>query len=355
MYMRFFAAAAAASLMAGCAIHPEPEDVTGISTPSIVKQIRCETRDAARKLILRQLERLATYGNNPTAQSLLAQYTANQELMSDFNPDISFPAPGDVQLRNVFYLIYSAGVAYTFTLTMNEQNDLGTTFNFLGPWQAKFTLGITGNANRARDNERTFTVTDKFSYLLRELNTPDFATGLRYCDGHVAQGPNYIYPIAGQIGVYKTVLTFFQMAIFDGLAPKPGASGPAASTPAMADKLTFTTTLDLSVTPKLVFAQVPTGYQVTDGSGTGLARRKDTHQVLVGLALDPVPLNALRGFVFSSVISGPRVPVSRRNEGPVLVLDRITASPASDAERLAVQVNDQVKRKEFQLSPPPNQ
>lgn len=348
------AAVAAASLMAGCAIHPEPEDVTGVSTPTIVKQIRCETRDAARKLILRQLDRLATYGNNPTARDLLAQYTANEELMAEFNPDRSFPAPSDAQLRNVFYMIYSTGVAYTFTLTMNEQNDLGTTVNFNAPWQPKFTLAMGGNANRSRENERTFTITDKFSYLLRELNTPDVATGLRYCDGHTAQGPNYIYPMVGEIGVYKTVLTFVQLAIFDGLAPKPGTTGASANMPAMADKLTFTTTIDFSATPKVVFAPLTAGFQVVDGSLTGLARRKDQHQVVVGLAVDALPVNALRGFVFSGIV-GPQVTARRRGGGEILVLERITAAAASPAEALAAQMNDQVKRKELQLILPPNQ
>jgi hypothetical protein len=35
--------------------HPVPEDVTGLDTADIVKQIRCETRDAARKTIVKFL------------------------------------------------------------------------------------------------------------------------------------------------------------------------------------------------------------------------------------------------------------------------------------------------------------
>lgn len=358
MYVRCLAALAAASLMAGCAIHPDTQDVTGVSTAHIVRQIRCETRDAARELIRRELERLAVDGKNPTAQALFAQYTADPESMSDFNPNRSFPAAGDLQLRNIFNLFYSAGIAYDFTLTMNEQNDLLAGANFLGPWANKLTLGLTGNANRSRENERTFTVTDKFSYLLRELNTQDLATGRRYCDGHVNLGPNYIYPIAGNIGVYKTVYSFFQMTIFDGLAPKPGSS--AGATPAMADKLTFTTVFDLSVSPKVEFAPVPARFQVVDASGTGLARRKDTHQVIVGLALEPtgpVALDSLRGFVFSGEgISGtPLAAGRRRGRGGVVVGDRVIASTTSGAEILAVQKIDQVKKKDFQLLLPPNQ
>jgi hypothetical protein len=360
MHIKSITAVAAASLMAGCAIHPEPQDVTGVSTSHIVKQIRCETRDAAREIIRKQLERLATEGNNATARDLLAQYTADPELMSGFNPNRSFPAADDVQLRNVFNLIYSAGMAYGFQLTMNEQNDLTSTANFLGPWVNKLTLGVTGSANRSRENERTFTVTDKFSFLLRELNTPNFtSTGevRRYCDGHINLGPNYIYPIAGQIGVYKTVSTFFQMAFFDGLAPKPGATGPAASTPAMADKLTFTTVIDISATPKVVFAPVGANFQVADATGTGLLRRRDQHQVIVAVAVDP--LDSVRGFVFSGAGIPETLPGQRRVNSRVsselYVGNRVTATTRSGAEDIAVRMIDQVKSREFQLVLPPNQ
>jgi len=69
MYMRGLAALAAASLIGGCAIHPQPEDVTVSALPISSKQIRCETRDAARELIRRQLERLVTYGNIPSPRT----------------------------------------------------------------------------------------------------------------------------------------------------------------------------------------------------------------------------------------------------------------------------------------------
>src|ERR1700730_15077007 len=203
MYVRCFAALAAASLMGGCAIHPVPEDVTGLRTADIVKQIRCETRDAARKIITRELERLATFGNNATAQELLTAFSADPEAIDGFNPDLSFPGVSNKQVRNFFKVVYSTAIAYSFDLTMAEINNLGATFNFLGPWTNVFTLGIVGNGDRSRSNERTFTITDKFAFLLRELNTLKQASGRRYCDGRIV-GPNYIYPIAGQIGRYTT-------------------------------------------------------------------------------------------------------------------------------------------------------
>lgn len=45
-------------VLAGCAIHPLPDDVTGVTTAQIVQQIRCETRDAAIQALTSWLEDL---------------------------------------------------------------------------------------------------------------------------------------------------------------------------------------------------------------------------------------------------------------------------------------------------------
>ena len=355
MHVRGLAALAAASLIGGCAIHPVPEDVTGLDTASIVKQIRCETRDAARKTIVKFLTGLAVDGNSAIARDLLVEFDANPDSMVEFNPRRSFPDPAHAQIRNVFDVIYSAGVAYTFDLTMTEDNNLGAGANFLGPWANTFTLGLTGDANRTRQNQRTFTITDTIGFLLRELNAPK--GGKQYCDGHVAFGPNYVYPIAGRVGVDNTVHTFFQLSFFDGLAANKADPGGAGA-PVMADQLTFTTMVDLIAMPKVVFAPVPKRFQVTDASATGTLRRTDAHQVTVGLALDPkgkgmAALSSLRGFVFSgAALGGTRVTLGSRAGGGLLILNRVTAATTSPAEQLAVLAIDQLKSRELQLVTP---
>src|ERR1700722_16576707 len=96
MCVRVFPAAAAALLLSNCAIHPVPEDVTGVDTYHIVRQIRCETREAAAQLVLRELKRLGTdhpdQAADPIARTLVAKYEANPELISTFTPDL-FPGP----------------------------------------------------------------------------------------------------------------------------------------------------------------------------------------------------------------------------------------------------------------------
>jgi hypothetical protein len=361
MFKQFCAAAAAVSfsLFSGCAIHPLPEDVTGVDTAGIVKQIRCETRNAARKFILAELRRLARDlpgdPGDPIAKQLLAQYEVDEELMSTFSYPKYFPGPKYVAVREFFDVVYNAGVAYNFDLTMVEQNNLGANAGFLGPWAATFTLGLVGDANRARTNQRTFTVTDQLSFLLTALNTPKGPERQRYCDGHIALGPNYIYPIVGRIGVDEMVRTFFQLSFFENLAADKAAPG-AGGAPAIADKLTFTTTVDLTAMPKVVFAPAKTGFQITNASLTGVVSRMDTHVVTVGLALQPkgtVALTSLRGFVFSGQGLGTGVAVGRPGGSQVLVLNRVTASATSRAEQLALQMVDQLKSREVQLIPPP--
>ncbi|MET4424223.1 hypothetical protein [Bradyrhizobium sp. RT3a] len=343
----------AALLLSNCAIHPVPEDVTGVNTYNIVRQIRCETREAAAKFVLRELKRLGSdhedQAADPIAQSLIAQYEANPELISTFTPDL-FPGPKYAQVRNFYRVIYSAAIAYNFDLTMTEQNNLGTTINLLGPWTQKFTLGLSADANRTRSNERSFTVTDTFSELLTGLNRP--VRGRRYCDGQIVQA-NYIYPIAGHIGVDELVMTFFQLAYLGGLSADkaaPGAIGP----PTIADKLTFTTTIDGSATPTALFSPAGSGFQLADASLTGMASRTDAHQVTVGLALDAgatAPLSSLRGYLFSRErsIGMPAASVAPGAAGRVLVVNTLTAQARTSAEKLAVIAIDQLKSREVQL------
>ena len=62
MCTRFVFAFAALSLLIGCAIHPLPEDVARVTSFDIVRQIRCDTRDTLREIVIGWLEKLAKQG-----------------------------------------------------------------------------------------------------------------------------------------------------------------------------------------------------------------------------------------------------------------------------------------------------
>jgi hypothetical protein len=334
---RLFSASGLSIILAGCAIHPLPEDVSGVKTYYIVRQIRCETREAVKEQVLREITRLATESSDPIAIRLLHQYDADPNAIWTFDPNV-FSGTDYVQVRNYFNLIYSAGIAYNFDLTMSEVNNIGTVIDLLGPWAPKFTLGVSADFNRQRSNERTFTVTDTFGKLMTGLHP---VRGHNYCDGFIAE-ENYVYPITGHIGVNKTVFNFLEIAVFGNLSSSP-----------FVDKLTFTTTIGGSLTPKLVFSPKGPGFQVADASITGTVSRTDTHQVTVGIALPPgaaTVLGSLRTYVFSKQRS-TEAPVVTGSAGGIFYGNSIIARTSNNAEALAALAIDQIKSREVTIVP----
>ncbi|QOG17645.1 hypothetical protein [Bradyrhizobium sp. SEMIA] len=352
MSARIFAACLAAALLLGCSIHPVPEDVTGVNTYHIVRQIRCEAREAIKSVVLERLDALARH-DDKIAQDVLQRYQDDPESIADFTPAV-FRGPQYEAVRHAFNVIYSAAIAYNFDLTMTEDNNLGTTINTIGPWTQRFNLGLGGNANRQRSNERTFTISDTFDFLMRTLNRPGQVRKQRYCEGFIVTQANYVYPIAGRIGVDKSVRTFLELTYFGNLAgdkDNPGGS----NAPNMADKLTFTTTLDATATPMVTFTPVSAGFQVADASITGTARRSDVHQVTIGLAILPSSVTevaAIRSYVFSREVGVPAVASRNATTGaPITVGNRVTAVTTTLAEKYAVWAIDQLKSRELQLIP----
>jgi hypothetical protein len=340
-------------LGAGCAIHPVPQDVTGVDTYHIVRQIRCEARETVKAEVIKWLTKLAAFGD-PIAQNLLAQYETAPELINNFHYDL-FRGADYVKIKAMAKLFYDTGIAYSFDLTMTENNDLSTELSFLKPFtEPVFTLGIDASAKRQRTNNRVFTVTDTFSYLLTKLNTE--VRGHRYCDGQLVNA-NYVYPIAGRIGIDKMVHDFVELTLFGGLT-EPKAAPGATGAPTMVDELAFTTTLSGSVNPIVVFTPVTHAFQLTRASLTAGAARSDIHKVSVGLAIAGTgigELGPLRSFLFSTErgalanAGGTGV----RAASPVVVGRRVTGGGRTPAEVLAVLAIDQQKSREFQLIPPP--
>jgi hypothetical protein len=334
----------------GCSIHPLPEDVTGVDTYHIVRQIRCETRETLRWEAINWLKKLGAAGD-PFSESLALRYESVPDSISEFRPEI-FKGPSYAQIRAVAKLFYDAGIAYGFELTMSENNDFtGGNLTFTRPViQPVFTLGLAGGATRQRSNDRTFTVTDTFSYLLSKLNTE--VRGYRYCDGQIAQA-NYIYPIAGRIGIDRLVHDFVELTLLANLTEQKAAPG-ATGAPTMADQLTFTTNLTASVTPTVTFTPVTNALQLTNGTLTAGVGRMDMHQVTVGLAISTgsmAQLGPLRSYLFSTARSASIA--ERREPSPVVIGNRITGAGRTSSEILAVVAIDQLKSRELKLLPSP--
>ncbi|SEI16822.1 hypothetical protein [Tardiphaga sp. OK245] len=353
MYPRLFAAIASTLLASGCAIHPVPEDVTGLRTEDIVKQIRCETRDAARTMIRDKLEDLGRR-NDEMAAALAVKYKNDPELMVAFDAKKLFPGAENLQIRNYFEIIYATAIAYAFELQMTETNNLNpSTSKFLGPWSPSLNLDIGGSGDRQRTNVRTFTITDELKFLLTDLNTENRSG--RYCDNRIV-GPNYIYPMAGKIGVYNTLHTFLQLSLIEHLAPDRSKAFGKDPSP-LADKLQFTTEVSLSATPTVTFAPVRSQFQITSTTATGKLSRKDMHQVILGLAVDSsaIPaLTSMRDFIFSGPPAvQPGAARLRRRDTQPSELRSVIAPVTSRAAEIALRMVDQIRSREIQLIPPP--
>jgi hypothetical protein len=114
--------------------------------------------------------------------------------------------------------------------------------------------------------------------------------------------------------------------------------------------------VDLTGTPKVIFAPIGSALQVSDASVTGLIRRSDLHQVTVGLAVTPtgaVDAGPLQGFLFpgTGIARRTLVPAGRDTKSTVFIGNRVTGSGRTTAEQLAVNAIDQVKSKEVQFVP----
>jgi hypothetical protein len=276
--------------LGACAIHPLPENVTGVKTAAIVHRIRCEARDA----------------------------------VAD--------AASKLHSQKKLQILESIGIVYNFALNGSETEGLTASANFVKPltngmWSYNPSLGDS----LMRQNVRSFTVVDNFQVLLRQMDA-------KKCEAEPT-GPNYQYPIVGTIGVAEMIHTFIKLALHEDLSGEQSsdinitANGP----PTMVDSITFTTTLNGSVTPMVMLNPIGMAAQLTSASlGLSLSRT-DTHQVLIGLGL-PGPVSSL----------GPPAPISpkqkvARSQQQFGML--ISASPRTDGEAAALEaVNHQILR-----------
>src|SRR5215470_1369138 len=72
-------------LVAACSIRPLPEQYTGLTTFNIVKQIRCETREAAFKTFVNALtQNPRVFGER--AQTVAERFRDHPELMDQLKP-----------------------------------------------------------------------------------------------------------------------------------------------------------------------------------------------------------------------------------------------------------------------------
>jgi hypothetical protein len=153
--------------LAGCAIRPLPQDVSGVSTPVIVKQVRCETRQAVKDLALDWLtddENLAIGRVDARARAIGFEFQRGQRPIQQFDPKLF-----QGHVKDVVETFFDTGVAYTFDLEMTEENNLNTNKPAQTVYDLKSDIWHQGQS-RPLAQERTYLHADR--YVQRTSEAP---------------------------------------------------------------------------------------------------------------------------------------------------------------------------------------
>jgi hypothetical protein len=288
---KFLWAAAAigvAASVSACAIHPLPEDVTGVSTFKIVQKIRCEAREGLKENLINWLTHIK---NDPAANELGVELQNGLPMYLFYSPKVLGKLT--VRVRDKIIKFRDASIGYDFTFDMIEMNNLDPTLNLTRTLHNKtFTANPAGMFDRTRQNTREFTVTDTFMKL-SEIKDDK-------CGSIVAEGPNYIYPITGQIGVKEMIRTFVGLTASADLHAEVSQTDAESDLvdqalkgpPTLTDQLQFITLLKVSGTPELMIMPIGTALQISSESIGITFSRMDTHSVIIALALDPTAMTS---------------------------------------------------------------
>jgi|KBSSwiStaDraftv2_1062776.scaffolds.fasta_scaffold41304_4 hypothetical protein len=234
----------AAAGVAGCAAHPIPQDVTYASTVQIVRRIRCEAKEG------------------------LEAALADAALQ------------GARKKKHVETIIKSTSIGFEFNFAIDEHNRASIdSVQFQREFsKSSVSLVLTdvglnsGHSPQSatRSNVRFFRIVDD----LTELNAA-------HCGQRTTgTGPNFVYPVAGHIGMAEVVRTYIELETLSDL--KPGDARLAGKQVFFTDDLDFTTTFSAGA---VVDLSLNTGMGTLTLSGaTASASRKDVHSVKVILA-----------------------------------------------------------------------
>jgi hypothetical protein len=277
--------------LAGCGVHPVQQDVTGIPTAQLVDYIRCETRLAIQNKAIRLLRESPSLGER--ALRLADEFEENRDLFIGFDPKILSNAA-----ERAFYNRYIlTGIAFDFTFDITEMDRAAASLDPVRLiTRGTLGIGINASAQLNRENRRHFIVSSTFKALLDDVNLNNFCKA----QGGDYRGPNFVYPIAGQIGMTELISTFIDL----NEGPQLQNFGKDDAH-VFADTLSFTTTFDASVSPHLVIS--PVGHRIgfAPSSLLGDASRTDLHQVIIGLSLEPLKPARPAGAAFAHPLFGP--------------------------------------------------
>jgi hypothetical protein len=278
--------------LAGCAIHPVQQDVTGVPPKLILDRIRCEARLAVQDKAIGLL-RAAAKEYRPEIADRFNAVASYLEGRRGYSIKVD-PRGLPTDHAKAFYSRYiNTAIAYDFLMQGVENNRVALVADpvrFITNGTAGIILG--GSSELMRDNQRHFAIADTFGDLLFDEKMK--------CDRDY-RPENFVYPISGSVGLREVIDTFIELN-----EDKPLSEIDKTDKTLFADTLKFTTTLSGSATPHVQIDPIGTQFGLASPTNIGLsASRADTHTLTVGLAMGPPQTVPLSG-VFPLAV-GPRV------------------------------------------------
>jgi hypothetical protein len=258
--------------LAGCAIHPIQQNVTGLPTVDIVNHIRCESRVAIQK---KAVELLRNIHSDARLADRLEQDLGQIWVVNPYT-----------ELRpaeRAFYFRYiQTGIAYNFTFDVTEDNKaalVADPVRLITNGMAG--VGLNSSGEFSRENIRTFIVSETFARLLEDP--------IPGCGQSPLRSANFAYPVAGSIGMDELISTFIDLNENENApltASSAGSGTKGSGSGVFADTLNFNTTLIGGVTPSVQIN--PVGHKWGLASPTNFAAtvtRTDKHTLAIGLSL----------------------------------------------------------------------
>ena len=164
------------------------------------------------------------------------------------------------------------GFDFNFDITESNKASNGK-LDFTNPFSGgKFSLSLTGSADKTRQAERSFRVVEDLEAISDTKNCDDSD-----------QTRNVIYPITGEIGMEEVLLTFWRLNREESWNPE----GEDVVPKVFSDTLTFSTDLNAGVSTSIEMGAGTGNLKLSSAGLDGSVERKDIHKVTVAISTTP--------------------------------------------------------------------
>lgn len=259
-------AVCAGLLLAGCSVHPIPDDVT-LDTFSIAKRVECEAHHAVYSTVIEYMKN----SKNPEVQELGAELlTGRRKLDESALKEFERRSPTGKEVIARWKTV-KMGFGFAFKITEHNNNGGAASLN-IPVGLATLVVGVSALENKSREAVREFELVMDLGELLLSSACKS---------GLAASGRAISYPISGDIGLAETFRTFTALWLDAGERLRLSDRKYGTKLDGFVDVLTFTTTISGGISPEVTLAASKNSARITKASLSHSSSRTDEHKLYV--------------------------------------------------------------------------